>query len=459
MNRILLWATRLYPPRWRARYGEEFEALIQDAARSSDLCDILYGALIMQFRTGAAFLKFALTLTAAGALIAAAISFNSPRRYESSAIVQIAPAPGDTDDFARYYADTLKQQILSRGNLSALIRQPTLKLYSEDLQRLPLEDVVQQMRNRDIQVQPIAGNRLQISCTYTDKEKARRATQALASQFANGMPGMAQLRASAWERTLHRSDAPPAPQVRVVRSATLPAGSGIPDLALWISLGALAGALAAFTWRRPKPALRFAAFAALGGTLAFGISYLIPAHYTSSARVKIAAGYIPEQLAGFSPLPPRQEFEEIRNDLLGDENLARMVEQFFPDRPFEDARQRLRQAIKIEPANDYRTVEISFTGSDPRKTKQAVDHMVARAMESFVYRAKKQSRGNPALETIREAQLGPHLEVLDPASLPEDPASPDRLLFAAIGAPLGLLLALLVRRRPAAPSLAPALAI
>jgi len=49
MKTLVRWAARLYPAAWRARYGVEMEALLEDAGSGGgDLWDIVRGALNMQ---------------------------------------------------------------------------------------------------------------------------------------------------------------------------------------------------------------------------------------------------------------------------------------------------------------------------------------------------------------------------------------------------------------------------
>lgn len=52
MKRLALWFARLYPRRWRERYGEEFDALIEDADLSfRDLFDIAISVLEVEMKT------------------------------------------------------------------------------------------------------------------------------------------------------------------------------------------------------------------------------------------------------------------------------------------------------------------------------------------------------------------------------------------------------------------------
>ena len=46
LDRLIRFASRLYPPSWRRRYEVEFEALLEDAGRDwRDVLDVLLGAL------------------------------------------------------------------------------------------------------------------------------------------------------------------------------------------------------------------------------------------------------------------------------------------------------------------------------------------------------------------------------------------------------------------------------
>jgi hypothetical protein len=52
MRRLARLLARLYPCQWRARYGEEFEALLEDASlRSRDVFGVLAAAFEMRMKT------------------------------------------------------------------------------------------------------------------------------------------------------------------------------------------------------------------------------------------------------------------------------------------------------------------------------------------------------------------------------------------------------------------------
>ena len=80
MKTLMRWAARLYPAAWRARYGPELEALLEDVGPGGgDLWDIVRGALFMQM-TGLRFWKILAVGTAAGILLGLAASrFHRPK--------------------------------------------------------------------------------------------------------------------------------------------------------------------------------------------------------------------------------------------------------------------------------------------------------------------------------------------------------------------------------------------
>lgn len=85
----------------------------------------------------------------------------------------------------------MQQDILSRTSLSALIQSPDLQLYKSDLASKPLEDVIERMRSKDIKISliNIAGQQnrpasaFTISFAYPDRMKAQRVVQALVTKF------------------------------------------------------------------------------------------------------------------------------------------------------------------------------------------------------------------------------------------------------------------------------------
>ena len=92
MRRLARLAARLYPPAWRARYGVEFDALVEDSGSGwRTLADILKGAIVMQF-TRWSFARVVAACGVAGLAVAAIIAFRTSDLYVSSAVMRMGPA-------------------------------------------------------------------------------------------------------------------------------------------------------------------------------------------------------------------------------------------------------------------------------------------------------------------------------------------------------------------------------
>ena len=186
----------LYPAAWRQRYGEEFQALLEDSPPSfSAFFDLLTGAIKMRL-TESSFPKLALTLSLAGLLAAWGISYLITPIYISQATLQITPMQfsESVSDAAIRQALTqrllqMEQEILSRTSLSAIITDPNLDLYKPERASQPFEDVIQTMLHRDISITiaSLPGERRSaafiISFTYRDRTKAQRTVQALIAKL------------------------------------------------------------------------------------------------------------------------------------------------------------------------------------------------------------------------------------------------------------------------------------
>lgn len=83
----------------------------------------------------------------------------------------------------------MQQEILSRTSLSSIITDPRLDLYKSDRASAPLEDVIETMRNRDIKItiDSVPGERrasaFSISFAYPDRVKAHDTVQTLITKF------------------------------------------------------------------------------------------------------------------------------------------------------------------------------------------------------------------------------------------------------------------------------------
>jgi hypothetical protein len=85
------------------------------------------------------------------------------------------------------------QQVLSRESLVEIIERPSLQLYSQARARHALDDVVKQMRDHDLHVDPLPAdppggtpNAIRISFESFDPRKAQACVQALVSRIVEG---------------------------------------------------------------------------------------------------------------------------------------------------------------------------------------------------------------------------------------------------------------------------------
>ena len=86
----------------------------------------------------------------------------------------------------------MQQEILSRSSLSELIQKPALDLYKRDRQRKPMEDVIEEMRKSirilildtpSAQTRNRAASAFQISFAYSDRYKSQAVVRELVTKF------------------------------------------------------------------------------------------------------------------------------------------------------------------------------------------------------------------------------------------------------------------------------------
>jgi hypothetical protein len=115
MKSIVRVLARLYPASWRARYGAEFDALLEDAPPSArQALDVFLGAMSMQIATWN-FGKIVAISAVVGLVLASIGFFLKPAEYDSSTPMAIEASP----DAAQSLMDKLPGT-LSRESLAAI---------------------------------------------------------------------------------------------------------------------------------------------------------------------------------------------------------------------------------------------------------------------------------------------------------------------------------------------------
>lgn len=189
MKSLVRSVARLYPRRWRDRYGTEFDAVLQDGDPDLwDLFDVLKGALAMRLSdVGLITAGFAIL----GALVAGFVSLKIPEKYASTAMLdfQTIPAPiadTDTDSMQKVIHDTdsmrkLIHTSLSQKSLAAIIKNENLYNYTGDRDDRSVDGLINRLRLaiRFELVRPVANSdetTLRITFIDQDRAKAQRVT-------------------------------------------------------------------------------------------------------------------------------------------------------------------------------------------------------------------------------------------------------------------------------------------
>ena len=132
-----------------------------------------------------------------GLVVSIAVAFLLPNVYRSEAVIQITPAQISEDLIKntgnQLLTDRIIQMegaILSRTSLSNLIQSADLNLYPQDRAKLPIEDVIEAMKSKDLKIDitnaAIAGKHasaFKISFQYVNRFKAQQTVQKLITRF------------------------------------------------------------------------------------------------------------------------------------------------------------------------------------------------------------------------------------------------------------------------------------
>jgi hypothetical protein len=209
--------------------------------------------------------------------------------------------------------------------------------------------------------------------------------------------------------------------------------------------------------RRPGWTLKIAGFAAAGCALAVAASFLIPDTYTSSAVLRFTQPQLPEDPSAPQPITPTGErMQQMQREVLGYSSLEGIIRRLdlygIVGGPGASVRgetvEKLRNPIRIQmltppgAPNEASTFRILFSDRDPKKAQAVIRALIMGFLEWNVRAEEARAResGNEKMLEIVEYKAELNLGVLDPASLPEKPVTPNRLMIAAAGLALGFLL-------------------
>jgi polysaccharide chain length determinant protein (PEP-CTERM system associated) len=134
-----------------------------------------------------------------GLVLSTVIAYSIDDTYISRALIRLVPQQINeslvqtaTSQQLADHINAMAESIKSRNTLTNLIN--TYGLYKRELKREPLEDVINQMRTKDIQIQPTSGAAnvtgknlpaMQVSFSYRDRFLAQKVCADLVSRFMN----------------------------------------------------------------------------------------------------------------------------------------------------------------------------------------------------------------------------------------------------------------------------------
>jgi capsular polysaccharide biosynthesis protein len=183
------------------------------------------------------------------------------------------------------------------------------------------------------------------------------------------------------------------------------------------------------TWSFGKLA---AGFAVAGALLCGALSYLaMPDKYTSDAvlRLQTAQAVIPGNAERFViTLMQNTLGRSSLIDIMKKQNLYTRER---TNMPLEDVVERMRHDISFERLGNSEAFHVRFRYGNAQQAQRSEQELI----DSLIAASVSMRRAD---------RIGAHsydLEVLDPASLPKRPSSPNRFLIASFGLAAGLLLA------------------
>src|ERR1039457_6345961 len=384
----------------------------------------------MQLDSWQFYAKSAALAGLACAILAGAGTLLLPKRDISSAELRIVPSgdagPAQVAKMALRMED-LSTEVLARRSLVALVQDESLAIYQQERERVPVEDIVDQLREQDLQIQWVnaslpggrPGPALRVSFAYSDPRKAQAAVRRVVSAYAE------KERSTPDALTLEVVSAPNLPQRAEPSNRTVFPAWGF-------GLGLLVGLLVASFRRQPKWSLRLVGFALAGAAVASSAALLIHDQYVSTALMRVRpvdgavlpvvwmhrlAGKVLsiESLVGFVEAPAldlyRLDRYRNRPNELAAQVLARNIHTERVESPLSEALPELR---------------ISFSYPDASIAQQCVRELTGKFQETNFLMSREQ-----------EGIKIPVLELMESANLPQKPASPNRIAIALAGLAVG----------------------
>ncbi len=175
MKLLIRMLARFYPAPWRARYGEEFDQLLEDSNWRGAL-NVFAGALQMQF-TSWGYGRFAIAGIMIGIVASAVIAYSRQPEWRSEGVMSSSFFERNLwDEFTR-----VAQAAVTRNSLTKIILAENL--YSDERRNMQLEDVILNMRKHITIAALKTPGEFAIRYEYPDRFAAQRVVAALTSDM------------------------------------------------------------------------------------------------------------------------------------------------------------------------------------------------------------------------------------------------------------------------------------
>lgn len=392
----------------------------------------------------------------------------------------------------------MQQEILSRTSLSELIQRPSLDLYKKQRQRKPMEDIIDEMR-KDVKIAILdaptqnrnskLASAFQISFSYDDRYKAQAVVRELVTKFTE--QNVAVLRnqsnltttflndeLNAAKTNLDRLDKEMT-QFRIENAGRLPEElqSNLQALnALQMQLGAVTETLNRNSQEKMMLETQLQNLKNQSTFISAGVEDTVSEQAVKNERLVQLNKVILDTETALSALrenykddhPDIRSFKARLNVLKRERDaLEKQQEKQAPPaqkkivnqemaRSLEDVKmaianveaqirakdldmkERLKQQAQLHKDIENYENRIQISPINEQRY-QALMRDYALAKSKYEEMNVKKSLSETA-SNLEERKAGENLEVLDPASLPEQPSEPNRLMIAGIGTGIGLIL-------------------
>ena len=445
----------------------------------------------------------------AGLVVSVVVAFVWPDTYVSQAVMRITPQqvserllPAVINTQMVDRIGQMQTEILSRSSISQIIQKPSLNLFERRRQREPLEDIIQDMRNRYIKIGVMAdpaqgegehryASAFSIQFSYSDRYKAQAVVNELVARFLDQNVNVQRNKAVLTENFLDDEQKSALEQLNKLESALtrfrienqgrLPEQTQANMSAVNTTQMQLASLEDGLSRDQQDKLILETRLQTLKNSQSFvaanmeetAVGQAVKNQRLVDLNNRIAEGK--SQLAGmlqvFRPDYPdvrqmqgRIQSLERERDSLEKEQIEESSKAQPSRRVVNPQMQRSLEDLKNEQAHVQAQIAAKQSDIESKIRRQADLHRAVNDYQGRVqsgtanqqqydgllrdYQLAKQSyeemsRRKEASSTARnleEHKAGENLEVLDPASLPEQPTEPNRWAIAGIGTAVGLLL-------------------